>query len=253
MYDKPCAASIVAKGDGTQLWKLDRETFREILFDGGWPSCARMPAACPLRACCVPAACPLRACCVPLCSSTSQSTACSRQCGASLLLALGTSATRAESPQPLLCQASRERVLWPSTTRARRRSDAPPTAPGSGAEAQLDEHKTFLTHVQLLSELNDEELTTIADALKTVNFIPGDAIINEGDDGESMYVMLEGSAKATKTGVNDPGTDTPKVLRLLAAAALQLFRAVCRSVLCVQSICADSCAAHVLPAHICRC
>eukprot|EP01052_Picozoa_sp_SAG31_P020768 SAG31_NODE_1576_length_7838_cov_5.738468_7_plen_324_part_00 len=113
MYDKPCAASIVSKGDNTELWELDRETFRDILFDG--------------------------------------------------------------------------------------------------AEAQLDEHKTFLTHVQLLSALNEEELTTIADALKVVNFSDGDAIINEGDDGESMYIMLEGSAKATKKSITDPATGSPKV------------------------------------------
>eukprot|EP01051_Picozoa_sp_SAG22_P013519 SAG22_NODE_1525_length_4227_cov_3.189196_2_plen_886_part_00 len=103
MYDKPCAASIVAKGGDTSLWALDRETFRQILFDG--------------------------------------------------------------------------------------------------AEAQLDEHKSFLTHVQLLSALNEEELTTIADALKVMNFTDGQEIIKEGDDGDAMYIMIEGTSRATKNGV----------------------------------------------------
>lgn len=48
-----------------------------------------------------------------------------------------------------------------------------------GAEAQLNEHKTFLTHVQLLSALTEEELTTIADALKVMNFSEAQEIIKE--------------------------------------------------------------------------
>eukprot|EP01048_Picozoa_sp_COSAG05_P016942 COSAG05_NODE_2247_length_3345_cov_3.970425_1_plen_802_part_00 len=73
-----------------------------------------------------------------------------------------------------------------------------------GAQGQLARKKTFLTHVALLSTLDDKELETVADNLEQVEFQPGEAIINEGEEGDSLYIVDEGSARATKSGVEHP-------------------------------------------------
>ena len=73
-----------------------------------------------------------------------------------------------------------------------------------GAQGQLARKKTFLTHVALLSTLDDKELETVADNLEQVVFEPGEAIINEGDEGDSLYIVDEGSARATKEGIDHP-------------------------------------------------
>ena len=79
------------------------------------------------------------------------------------------------------------------------------------ANNQLGRLKSFLTHVALLSSLDDKELESVAEQLKTVKYNTGDTIIEEGDDGDSLYIMDEGTARATKKDINDDDGE-PKVL-----------------------------------------
>lgn len=72
-----------------------------------------------------------------------------------------------------------------------------------GAQGQLARKKTFLTHVQLLSTLDEKELETVADNLEQVSFEPSEQIIREGDEGDSLYIVDAGSARATKAGSDD--------------------------------------------------
>eukprot|EP01052_Picozoa_sp_SAG31_P023390 SAG31_NODE_1925_length_6893_cov_3.984987_2_plen_110_part_00 len=55
------------------------------------------------------------------------------------------------------------------------------------------------------------ELGIVADALQICRFEAGENIITEGDSGDSLYIMSEGTAAATKAGLIDPD-GSPKVL-----------------------------------------
>lgn len=79
------------------------------------------------------------------------------------------------------------------------------------ANSQLGRLKSFLTHVALLSSLTNKELDSVAEQLKTVKYSANDTIIEEGDEGDSLYIMDEGTARATKQGIDDEDGE-PKVL-----------------------------------------
>lgn len=78
------------------------------------------------------------------------------------------------------------------------------------ANSHIGRLKSFLTHVALLSSLTEKELESVAEQLKTVKYNADDTIIEEGDDGDSLYIMDEGTARATKQGITEAGE--PKVL-----------------------------------------
>jgi len=62
-------------------------------------------------------------------------------------------------------------------------------------------HESFIKSVPIMSSLNEYERLTIADALHTVAFGPGDVVIREGEPGSDFYIIEEGSVAATKAGV----------------------------------------------------
>ncbi|EJD54058.1 camp-dependent protein kinase regulatory subunit [Auricularia subglabra TFB-10046 SS5] len=66
-------------------------------------------------------------------------------------------------------------------------------------------YKTFLRDVPLLSALNDEDRGKIADALQPKEFADGEAVVVEGEKGESMFFIEAGEAVATKRLPNDQG------------------------------------------------
>lgn len=51
-----------------------------------------------------------------------------------------------------------------------------------------------LQHIPLFRALNDEELARLAPRLKHLSFAPGEVILRQGDDGESMFLILQGKA-----------------------------------------------------------
>lgn len=56
------------------------------------------------------------------------------------------------------------------------------------ARLQLSEYRGFLKKVPLFAALNEREIEEIAEHLEEQSFAEGDAIISEGEPGESMYV-----------------------------------------------------------------
>lgn len=70
------------------------------------------------------------------------------------------------------------------------------------ANQQKDIHDT-LRKVPFLSELDDQALVKISDALTTVTFPEGERIINKGDVGEVFYILREGTVTVHDIGFGD--------------------------------------------------
>ena len=54
------------------------------------------------------------------------------------------------------------------------------------------EIKEFLKHVEIFSSLNEKELEYVSHFLDIENFVEGQIIFNEGDEGDSMYIISIG-------------------------------------------------------------
>lgn len=63
-------------------------------------------------------------------------------------------------------------------------------------------YEGFLEEVPLLSSLTPYERSKIADALETKKYPPGSTIIQEGDVGESFFLLESGDAQVFKRGVD---------------------------------------------------
>lgn len=63
------------------------------------------------------------------------------------------------------------------------------------SEGTLRDLKTF----QLLSRLPEEDLARLAEAMEEQHFPAGTEILKEGDAGDRMYLLLEGSVDVLKT------------------------------------------------------
>jgi len=61
-------------------------------------------------------------------------------------------------------------------------------------------YESFLAEVPLLSGLSPYERSKIADALESQKFSAGAAIIKEGDQGSTFYIVVDGEADAYKSG-----------------------------------------------------
>lgn len=65
-------------------------------------------------------------------------------------------------------------------------------------------YEGFLEEVPLLSSLTPYERSKIADALETKKYPPGSTIIQEGDIGESFYLLEAGEAQVFLRGQDQP-------------------------------------------------
>jgi cAMP-dependent protein kinase regulator len=65
-------------------------------------------------------------------------------------------------------------------------------------------YEGFLEEVPLLSSLTPYERSKIADALETKKYPPGTTIIQEGDVGESFFILESGDAEVYKRGIDQP-------------------------------------------------
>ncbi|CAA9962575.1 hypothetical protein CFE70_006002 [Pyrenophora teres f. teres 0-1] len=63
-------------------------------------------------------------------------------------------------------------------------------------------YEGFLEEVPLLSTLTPYERSKIADALETKKYPPGTTIIQEGDVGESFFLLESGQAQVFKRGID---------------------------------------------------
>lgn len=68
---------------------------------------------------------------------------------------------------------------------------------------QQNDIKDVLRKVPFLSELEDQTLSRISDALTTVTFHENERIINKGDVGEVFYILRDGQVKVHDIGFGD--------------------------------------------------
>jgi CRP-like cAMP-binding protein len=57
----------------------------------------------------------------------------------------------------------------------------------------------FLRHIFLFKDLTDEQIRKFLTIARKVSFKKGDLIIREGEEGDTMYIILEGSVEVSKT------------------------------------------------------
>lgn len=67
------------------------------------------------------------------------------------------------------------------------------------AKRDLDQDTVFLKQVQLFSDLSEEEIAGLLNIVIPHTFKEGETIIQEGDLGEEMYVLLEGDVQVAKS------------------------------------------------------
>jgi len=69
------------------------------------------------------------------------------------------------------------------------------------AQKKRQRYDAFLAKVPLLQNMDAYERSQLADALRSENFNEGQVIVSEGEVGQKFYIIEEGEATATKTGV----------------------------------------------------
>ncbi len=89
------------------------------------------------------------------------------------------------------------------------------------------EEEKFLKGVPILRDLEEEELRQFLKIARRVRFPRGEAILMEGQTGETMYIIEEGSVEITKTLVigrgQEKSRDRDKVLTKLSAEDHAIF------------------------------
>eukprot|EP00816_Leptocylindrus_hargravesii_P004137 CAMPEP_0196805352 /NCGR_PEP_ID=MMETSP1362-20130617/5125_1 /TAXON_ID=163516 /ORGANISM="Leptocylindrus danicus, Strain CCMP1856" /LENGTH=795 /DNA_ID=CAMNT_0042178231 /DNA_START=318 /DNA_END=2705 /DNA_ORIENTATION=- len=100
-------------------------------------------------------------------------------------------------PRAATCIANTDCRLWKVDQKTFRYMLANNTA------SQQKDIQDVLRKVPFLNELDDSTLMKISDALTTVSFPEGEAIINKGDVGEVFYIIKEGSTKVSDIGFGD--------------------------------------------------
>ena len=79
------------------------------------------------------------------------------------------------------------------------------------AAQKREKYEEFLAKVKILSSMEPYERSKLGDAIKEENYAKDDFIISEGQDGNLFYLIMEGSAIATKT--LEPGKPPQQVLQ----------------------------------------
>ncbi len=89
------------------------------------------------------------------------------------------------------------------------------------------EEINFLKSIPILQDFEEEELRNFLKICRRVRFPKGEAILKEGEAGETMYIMEEGTVEITKTLVLKPSgensQDRDKVLTKLSAKDHPIF------------------------------
>jgi len=89
------------------------------------------------------------------------------------------------------------------------------------------EEIAFLKKIPILRDLNEEELGQFLKIARRVRFPKGQAILTEGQTGETMFIMEEGMVEISKTLVmvkgQESSRDRDKVLTKLSAEDRAIF------------------------------
>ena len=57
-----------------------------------------------------------------------------------------------------------------------------------------------LRKIPLFSGLGDEQLNHLGSVVKSKEYLPGRVILAEGEPGDNLFILLNGSAKVTRAG-----------------------------------------------------
>jgi len=68
-------------------------------------------------------------------------------------------------------------------------------------QTSMDEANTFLHRVPLLQSVSETDLEKVSDMMTSVEYADGDVIMQQGDEGDAMYILEEGSVAAEIEGV----------------------------------------------------
>jgi CRP/FNR family transcriptional regulator, cyclic AMP receptor protein len=89
------------------------------------------------------------------------------------------------------------------------------------------EDEKLLKAIPILRDLNEEELRQVLKIARPVQFARGQVILNEGETGETMYMIAEGAVEISKALVMMMGRedlqDRDKVLTRLSAEDHAIF------------------------------
>jgi cAMP-dependent protein kinase regulator len=106
-------------------------------------------------------------------------------------------------PRAATVRASTPGILWRTDRETFRHIIIDSTA------VKRKNFEAFLESVPLLSNLSRQERAQVADCLETVAFKEGELIIKQGDDGDKLFLILDGKAKATQTPVGSAAEADP--------------------------------------------
>ena len=67
------------------------------------------------------------------------------------------------------------------------------------AAKKREKFEEFLQKVKILESMDSYERSKLADAVKEVHYNEDDIVIKEGEEGNTFYMVMSGSAVATKT------------------------------------------------------
>lgn len=105
--------------------------------------------------------------------------------------------------------------------------------------------KDFLREVSLFDGMTDSQLSQLFRIGKVLNFKTGDTILNEGQEGGKLYIMIDGRAEVVKAG-KDPNAQ-PKYLADLSRGSVFGEMSVFDDAPCSASIkAAGDCAVHMI-------
>ncbi|MFH2011219.1 MAG: cyclic nucleotide-binding domain-containing protein [Pseudomonadota bacterium] len=85
----------------------------------------------------------------------------------------------------------------------------------------------FFKEMSIFTDLNTEEIKKITGIMKRINVPKGKVIIQEGDTGDSMYIIMNGSVEVSKTlsiKIDGQGfEEKEKILERLSASDYLVF------------------------------
>src|SRR5687768_18568682 len=84
----------------------------------------------------------------------------------------------------------------------------------------IAERLRSLSSVPLFRGLSDEQLLPLAEVAVPATYRPGEAIMRQGDPGESVYVITEGKVEVLARSEQDPGAREAVVAWLVSGDAV---------------------------------
>lgn len=67
------------------------------------------------------------------------------------------------------------------------------------ASQKREKYEEFLKQVRILQNMDEYERSKLADALRESWYKPDEFVIREGEEGQTFYLIMSGTAVATKT------------------------------------------------------